>query len=227
MALLLNLIPPILGAGQMYNRQLLKGFLILLGWWGLVPMHMFGEPGVFLAMAMWVWAIFDAFFTAKDIQAGQAVADFHFFSPSDISQRLHSEGVTERVSQELHRVGTQVHQQVGLAAAQVSQSFSKEWSKMSTENAAYAARVRAQALAVRHSRPAAPGWGIFMILLGVLLTMSNYDVRWTRSDLLWPIIMLGMGVIFLSVFFWSGQRNGRARAAGDPAAQTGDSDAKA
>jgi len=228
-ALLLNLIPPIMGAGQMYNRQLLKGFLILLAWWGLVPMHMFHDPGVFLAMAMWVWAIFDAYFTAKDIQAGQAVADFHFFSPSDISQRLHSEGVSDRVSQELHRVGTQVHQQVGLAAAQVSQSFSKEWGKMAQENAAYAASVRAQVRAARHARPASPGWGIFMILLGVLLTLSNYDVRWTRSDLLWPILFVGIGIIFLSVHFWSGDRNGRLEAtAGDaPAAPKGDSDATA
>lgn len=195
-AVFLSLLP---GVGQMYNRQPVKGVIILVAFLFL-PQLLNGLGGL-MAFVLWVWNLFDAYSTAQAIREGAAVQDLEFSAPEDV--RAVARDSAAQVSEQLGAVASGVKEGVRGAAAELGRAATqaKEGVKqVSAELGRAAERVK------RKARVTAPGWGLFLILLGVLLTVNNYDVHWMQSEMMWPTLVLGVGIIFLGVYFWPGER---------------------
>lgn len=64
----------IIGLGQVYNGQILKGILLFIG--AIISaMLWFIGIGIILSIALWLYAIYDAYKTANLINEGQPVHD--------------------------------------------------------------------------------------------------------------------------------------------------------
>lgn len=62
------------GLGQIYNGQILKGIVIMI-LMGISILLAFIIIGIFTSFILWVYAVYDAYDTAKKINAGEIIPE--------------------------------------------------------------------------------------------------------------------------------------------------------
>jgi TM2 domain-containing membrane protein YozV len=138
-AVLLSLMP---GAGQMYNRQPLKGILVMAGFF-VVATADFPQGGLWngvkaaAIVTLYFWNFFDAYWTAQRMAGAEPPA--------------------------------------------VPEAIEEQWQVPAS----------------------APGWGILLIVVGVLFLLYNFGVSWVTPDVIWPAGVLCLGIWLLTGFVLS------------------------
>ncbi|NIM07313.1 MAG: hypothetical protein GTO55_11570 [Armatimonadetes bacterium] len=144
LAVLLSAMP---GLGQMYNRQMKKGLLVMAAFLFSAIMldEMVRVSIAIVIVPLYFWNLFDAYWTACRITlAGEAEKEL----PPE-----------------------------------------KDWEWAAAEN--------------HWEATSKPGFGILLIVLGIIFLINNFGVTWLTYALLWPAAILALGIWLLVSFAMS------------------------